>query len=175
MASTSIMLPRKLGDKLREKAAETGYLPEELAVELLHNDLNEELDPEDLVEHYQQTFKKSLIKNASQTLSEKYLADGLKLLKEGDLVQASEKLWGATALTVKMVAAKRGLKLEEHGGLWVLINMLARESGDEDIAVFFGDANALHRNFYENEMEKESVKILAGRIEELITKLKEVE
>jgi hypothetical protein len=45
-------------------------------------------------------------------LSEKYLAEGRKLLKEGDLVQASEKLWGATALTVKMVAAKRGLKLE---------------------------------------------------------------
>jgi uncharacterized protein (UPF0332 family) len=161
MASTSIMLPRKLGDKLREKAAETGYLPEELAVELLHKDLNEELDPEDLIEHY-------------KVLSEKYLAEGLKLLKEGDLVQASEKLWGATALTVKMVAAKRDLKLEKHGGLWVLINMLAKESGDEDIAVFFGDANALHRNFYENEMEKESVKILAGRIEELIKKLKEV-
>ncbi|NQE45680.1 hypothetical protein C5S31_06650 [ANME-1 cluster archaeon GoMg2] len=44
---------------------ETGYLPDELGVESLH--LNEELDPEDLVEQYQQTFKKSLIKNASQT------------------------------------------------------------------------------------------------------------
>ena len=45
-------------------------------------------------------------------LSDKYLADGMKLLKAGDLVQASEKLWGAAALTVKVVAAKRGLKLE---------------------------------------------------------------
>lgn len=42
MAST--YSTRKLGDKLREKAEEAGYLPEELAVELLHKDLNEELD-----------------------------------------------------------------------------------------------------------------------------------
>jgi hypothetical protein len=41
MAAASTILPQKLGEKLREKAAETGYLPEELAVELLHNDLNE--------------------------------------------------------------------------------------------------------------------------------------
>jgi len=152
MASASIILPQKLGDKLKKKAAETGYLPDELGVELLRKSLNEELDPEDLVEQY-------------RALSEKYLAEA------SDLVQASEKLWGTSALAVKRIAAKRGLKLEEHGGLWVFINMLARESGDEDIAVFFGDANALHRNFYENEMKKESVEILARRIEQLIAKL----
>jgi len=158
----SIILPKKLGDKLREKAEEAGYLPDELAVELLHNDLNEKLDPEDLVEQY-------------RILSEKYLAEGRKLLKEGDLVQASEKLWGATALTVKMVAAKRGLKLEQHGGLWVFINMLAKESGDEDIVTFFNAANTLHRNFYENEMARETVEINARHVEKLITKLKEIE
>jgi hypothetical protein len=35
-------------------------------------------------------------------------------LKEGDLVQASEKLWGAAALAVKRIAAKRGTKLERY-------------------------------------------------------------
>ena len=54
----SIILPPKLGDKLKEKAEETGYLPEELGVELLRQGLNEELDPEDLVEPYQQTLRK---------------------------------------------------------------------------------------------------------------------
>jgi len=111
MASASIILPRKLGDRLREKAAETGYLPDELGVELLRKSLNEELDPEDLVEHYQQTLRK-FDQIASQTLSDKYLNEGKELLKEGDLVQASEKLWGAAALTVEMVAAKRRLKLD---------------------------------------------------------------
>ena len=52
MAAASIILPRKLGDKLKEKAAETGYLPDELVAELLRKSLNEELDPEDLVGQY---------------------------------------------------------------------------------------------------------------------------
>jgi hypothetical protein len=138
-------LPRKQGDKLREKAAETGYLPDELGVELLRQGLNEELDPEDMVEQYRE-------------LSEKYLADAKELLNAGDLVQASEKLWGASA-------AKGGLKLEQHDSLWVFINMLAKENGDEDIVTFFGVANALHRNFYENEMPEETVKISAKDIE----------
>ena len=67
MATASIILPRKLGDKLREKAMETGYLPEELGVEFVRRCLNEELDPEDLVEQY-------------QTVSEKYLAEAKELL-----------------------------------------------------------------------------------------------
>ena len=92
------LLPRKLGEKLKEKAAETGYLPDELGVELLRKSLNEELDPEDLVEQYRE-------------LSEKYLAEAKELLSVGDLVQASEKFWGASALVVKSVAAKRGLQL----------------------------------------------------------------
>ncbi len=161
MAVASINLPQKLGVKLREKAEEAGYLPEEFGVELIRKSLNEELDPEDLVEHY-------------QALSEKYLTDAKKLLKKGDLVQASEKFWGAAALTIKMVAAKRGLSLEEHGSLWNFINTLAKVSGDKDIVRFFGEANALHRNFYENEMARESVEISAEDIEKLVDKLRKI-
>ena len=161
MEASTISLPQKLGKMLKEKAKETGYLPDELAVELLCERLNWELDPEDLVEHY-------------QALNEKYLKDAKELLSKGDLVQASEKLWGATALTVKMVAAKRGLKLERHGSLWTFINGISKETGDKDVIRFFGEANALHRNFYENEMEKRSVEILAEDIERLIAKLKRV-
>jgi hypothetical protein len=75
MASESILLPRKRGEKLREKAAETGWLPDELGVEFVRQGLNEELDPEDLVEQYRE-------------LSEKYLAEAKELLKKEDLVQA---------------------------------------------------------------------------------------
>ena len=161
MTTASIILPRKLGDKLREKAVETGYLPEELGVEFVRRCLNEELDPEDLVEQY-------------QTLSEKYLREAKELLKEGDLVQASEKLGGASALAVKGVAARRGLQLERHGALWGFVNTLAKESGDKDFVRFFHVANNLHKNFYENEILTETVEISAEDMEKLITKLKEV-
>lgn len=41
------------------------------------------------------------------------------------------------------------------------------------ILSYFSEANTLHRNFYENEMDKEAIEILAERIEKLIAKLKQ--
>ena len=155
----SIILPKKLDEKLRKKAEETGALPEELGIEFLLKALNEELDPEDLGEHY-------------QALSEKYLAEAKEFLGKGDTVQASEKLWGSAALAVKTVAARRGLKLERHGSLWDFVSRLSSESKDEDIVRFFGEANTLHRNFYENEMDKSAVEVISRDIDKLIAKLK---
>jgi len=83
-----------------------------------------------------------------KSLSEKYLTEARELLKEGDLVQAqlfkkalmenaSQKFWGASALAVKRIGAKKGLKLEEHGGLWPFVNVLAMQRGDKDLTTFF--------------------------------------
>ena len=62
--------------------------------------------------------------------------------------------------------------MEQHGSLWDFINTLAKVSGDEDIVTFFNAANTLHRNFYENEMARETVEINARHVEKLIVKLK---
>ena len=62
MTVDAILLPRKLFEKLRERAEERGSLPEELAAEVIFKSLGEELDPAELVEHY-------------RLLSEKYLAE----------------------------------------------------------------------------------------------------
>ena len=156
---SAVILPKKLGYKLRDKAEETGYLPEELGVELISQGLNEELDPEDFVEQY-------------RALSEKYLAEAKELLKKGDLVQASEKFWGAAALTVKMLAAKRGQTLEQHGALWAFVSRVARATGDKAIISSFSEANSLHKNFYENELTREVVEKMAEDVEQLIVKLK---
>ena len=161
MGST-VILPKKLGYKLRDNAEEMGYLPEELGVELISQGLNEELDPEDLVEQYRE-------------LSEKYLAEAKELLSAGDLVQASEKFWGASALAVKSEAAKRGLQLEKHGALWGFVDRLSIERGDEELFKFFGEANALHRIFYEDEMTHKAVEVMGRDIEKLIAKLKEID
>jgi hypothetical protein len=158
MAVDSITLPRKLGEKLRERAEERGSLPEELAVEMISKNVGEELDPAELVEHY-------------RLLSEKYLAEAREFWDKEDLVQTSEKLWGAASLAVKMAAAKRGLKLEKHGSLWSFVSELSKESGDKGIIRAFHTANALHRNFYENEMTKEAVEVALEDIEKLVAKL----
>lgn len=156
----TVILPERLEYKLKAKAEATGYLPEELGVELLSRSLDEELDPEDLVEHYKR-------------LSEKYLVEAKELLKKNDLVQASEKFWGAAALTVKMLAAKRGLTLEQHGALWAFVSRLARETRDKAIISSFSEASSLHKNFYENELSREVVEKMAEDVNQLIAKLKE--
>lgn len=92
-----------------------------LGIEFVLKGLNKDIDP---VEHY-------------RVLSEKYLTEARELLKKGDLVQASEKFWGAPALAVKSIGEKRGLKLEEeHGGLWSFVNVLAMQSGDKAYYIF---------------------------------------
>lgn len=154
-----IILPKKLGEKLREKAEKKGLFPEELAIEFMLKDLGEKLDPDDLAENY-------------QTLSEKYFEEAKEFLNEGDLVQASEKFWGAASLTTKMVAAKKGLKLERHGSIWDFIDRLSKEKGDEDILRLFHSANSLHRNFYENQMTQRAVKIAGEDVKKLIEKLR---
>ena len=159
METVYVILPQKLGMKLREKAEEMDSQPDELGAELILKGLNEELDPDELVEHY-------------QALSDKYLEEAKELLSKGDLIQASEKFWGATASAIKMVGAKRGLKLKKHGSLWSLVDTLAKESRDRDILRFFGEANTLHRNFYENEMTETAVETLAEDIEKLIERLR---
>ncbi|RJS81261.1 hypothetical protein CW713_06545 [Methanophagales archaeon] len=161
MGAASIALPQRLVVKLREKAKETGYLPEELGAKFVLKGLNEEIDPEDLVEHY-------------QSLSEKYLTEARELLNAGDLVQASEKFWGASALAVKRIGAIRGLKLEQHGSLWDFISRLSRERRDKELVRLFNAANGLHRNFYEAQMNKEAVEIVAEDIEKLIEKLRRI-
>ena len=161
MENVSLILPKKLGEKLKGKAEEMGSLPEELGIEFVRKGLNEELDPEELVEHY-------------HVLSEKYFAEAREFLNKGDLVQTSEKLWGAASLAIKMTAAKRGLKMEKHGSLWEFVSKLSDESGDNDFIRLFYTANALHRNFYENQMNQKALEIASKDIEQLIAKLKDI-
>jgi len=153
-----ITLPKKLSAKLQKKAEEAGSLPEELALEMLFKGLGEELDPAELAEHY-------------RALSEKYLAESQEFWDKRDLVQTSEKLWGAVSLAIKAVAARRGLRLEKHGSLWEFVSRLAEESEDKEVISSFHIANSLHRNFYENEMTEEAVEVAMEEINELLTKL----
>ena len=67
---------------------------------------------------------------------------------------------------------RKGLKLEEHGSLWAFVSTLSRMSSDEELVRFFGEVNVLHRNFYENEMDKAAIEIIARDAEKLIDKLR---
>ena len=105
-------------------------------------------------------------------LNNKYLDEAEKLIKKKDYVQASEKLWGAAAEIVKVVAAKRGVEIKSHGELYKFVAKLGTELGDPELSRLFGLAGALHQNFYENWLPPATVVDHAEAVNELVAKLK---
>lgn len=104
-------------------------------------------------------------------LMQKYLKEAEAFLAKGDYVQASEKLWGAAAEIVKVVAAKRGAELKTHGDLWEFVTKLRIELNDSELSKLFLQANYLHQNFYEGILPPQIVKDGAEAVKEFIHKL----
>ena len=107
-------------------------------------------------------------------LNRKYLKEAEGFLVKGDPVQASEKLWGASAEIVKAVAAQRGLELKTHADLWAFTTKLSSELGDPEMLRLFATANYLHQNFYENVMTVEAVSASAEAVKQFIKKVEKL-
>ena len=107
-------------------------------------------------------------------LNDKYLKEAEALMEEGDYVQASEKFWGAAAEIVKAVAAGRDMEIKSHGRLHGFVSRLGRELNDPGLPRLFGDAAALHQNFYENWLPPETVVDYGEAVKELVARLKEL-
>ncbi|HDJ83828.1 MAG TPA: hypothetical protein ENG44_02385 [Desulfurococcaceae archaeon] len=156
--TTTITLPESLVQELMKKAEECGVCIEEYLADLIISDP----DPRRRAQKY--------IKCALELLEQ--AKDGLR---KGDLRQASEKTWGACALSIKAYAlAREGKILETHMDLWRYKSVVAEELGDWVRDVWYA-ANTMHRNFNENladhrDIEKalekvaEPVKIIAEKL-----------
>jgi uncharacterized protein (UPF0332 family) len=92
------------------------------------------------------------------TLHQKYLNDADELLKKGDYVQASEKLWGCTATLAKAIAATRKKQIKSHDGITFFLTTISNELKDKSILTVILIANGLHQNFYEDTLTPEAVK-----------------
>ena len=97
-------------------------------------------------------------------------------LAAGDVLQASEKGWGAAAHTVKAIAEQRGWRHERHGDLFTVARGVADELEQPRIRELFSLASVLHRNFYEGwyteadvESGLEGVRELLGLLEEALS------
>jgi hypothetical protein len=155
----SLVLPKKIEKKLKEEVERTGISEEELMIEALSKFLNEPLDPETKAEIHLK-------------LSEKYIKDAEEFLTKKDLVQASEKAWGAAAQIVKALATKEGKELRSHGELHRYVAELSKEKGDREIMKFWFSATSLHQNFYENWFPEEAVRSAVEDVKNFIEKLR---
>ena len=109
--------------------------------------------------------------DAYERTSEELLLKAEEALSERDLLQASEKLWGATAHMVKAVAQQRGWEHSSHRALYRVIDRLVEETGDAELGELFLVAGQLHTNFYENWLSHERIATEAPRISELVKRL----
>ena len=103
-----------------------------------------------------------------------FLAKSHTYLAAGDLLQASEKGWGATARMVKAAAETRGWRHSTHGDLHRAVNRLADELADQRLRNLFRSANALHQNFYEGHMSESTVADALDDVQEIVGRLQAV-
>ena len=102
--------------------------------------------------------------NLYHTRAQSYLA-------QNDLLQASEKGWGAAALRIKTVAEHRRWRHREHSNLGQAIERLVAETGDVEFRRLFKSAGDLHRNFYEGRLNRSAVSNRVSRVTALLRKL----
>lgn len=81
----------------------------------------------------------------------------------GDVMQASEKLWGAATQAIIAAAMRRGWGFRSHRDLKAASERLSLEFQDRLLIEGFTAAEFFHRNFYHNEME--AVEVAANRPE----------
>ena len=72
---------------------------------------------------------------------------------EGDVLQGSEKSWGAAAHMVMAFAQQRGWSFGNHRALKEAAVRLAEEYDDPSLELAFGVAEKFHANFYHKFME----------------------
>ena len=97
-----------------------------------------------------------------------FLARARAYLDEGDLLQASEKGWGAAAQLVKAAAEARGRPHRTHRDLYAVVRRLAAETGDRDIQTAFAVAGALHQNFCEGWLGPEDAEAYLDQVSALV-------
>ena len=71
----------------------------------------------------------------------------------GDILQGSEKMWGAASHVMMAAAQQRGWDFGDHRSLHAAVVRLAEESGDEPLRSEFGIAEKFHANFYHKFMQ----------------------
>ncbi len=105
------------------------------------------------------------------SLSQHLVDESQLQLDSGDLLQASEKAWGAAAHAIKSVAQTRGWNHHRHDLLRDIVTHLVLEWDRPILADLFNSASVLHQNFYEHELDSENLRLIINRVRTLVAEL----
>ena len=107
---------------------------------------------------WQTTLEETVLQDTTyRDQSKIFLEKAFRELEEGDLLQASEKGWGAAAQMVKAVAQERGWEHRSHNLLFATVDKMAAETGNDQFIRLFSGADSLHKNFYEGHLSSMAI------------------
>ena len=86
-----------------------------------------------------------------------FLYDADRQFAAGDVLQGSEKLWGAAAHAVMTVAQRQGLPYGTHHALKTAADQLAKRRSDPSLETGFFAAQQFHANFHHDFMEDDDI------------------
>ncbi len=112
------------------------------------------------------------IRNAG--ISQELLTNARLELDAGDLLQASDKAWGAAAFAVKAVAEKRRWFNDADWKLGSIVHIIAAEQANKEIIGCYSAARDAHYNYYHHEYNALAVRHtidLAAQLVELLKPL----
>lgn len=94
-----------------------------------------------------------------EEISRHLLAQAQEELDRGDILQASDKVWGATAHAIKAICQRMGWNHHAHNHLSAAVNYLSAELSRDDLLNAFGSLEAMHTNYYEHQKEAYQVRV----------------
>ena len=95
-----------------------------------------------------------------EAISRRLLDQARIELNKGEILQATEKVWGSTAHALKAVCQRMGWNHHAHSHLTAAANYIATELGREDLRLAFRYLEGLHANWYEHQYT--ATEILSG-------------
>ena len=121
-----------------------------------------------------------MIKEEDVQTAQDFLTKSDGYFAEDDVLQGSEKLWGAAAHAVMAVAQQRGWDFGSHRAMIRAVNRIAQEEDDRALRLEFNVAEQFHANYYHSFMEdfqiennRPTVREFVERILELIDEMPE--
>ena len=92
-------------------------------------------------------------------ISRHLLQQAQEELDKGDILQASDKVWGATAHAVKAVCQRMGWNHHAHNHIRAAATYVASGLGRDDLLNAYGYLDALHTNYYEHQRNAAEIRV----------------
>ena len=108
-----------------------------------------------------------------ETQAREFLGMAWDFLSAGNLHQASEKGWGATAHMAKAVASAQGWQYETHADFSQVMLQASRSANNSRIRELRGVPNELHQNYYKRKrhLDANAIEDDLQTVEELLEML----